>query len=519
MTLALLLTAVTGAWAEDTYTVTFKANGNTKTVENVTLPKKFSCNYKNGLGTDELDLIIQELYGLSGGCCDTNAPNSDNASVTCDIDDAYNQYIIVSAPFNGTATVTGRYIYPNKTGFNYILKINCADPNTIDVEWNAATKTGTFSMPGSDVVLTPIYSEATVLSYDESETAYASLKEAFANLQDGDCIKLDWNVTLTEQLETPTIADGADFTIDFNGYTISGDYGIYLNNVGDRLMFTDSSIGVMGGYQAGDLLGTDGSVFAFDAGRFKLGSSAAATLNEYCAVPENPWELLGGKEFTDLEGGAAANDGFTLLVDYKAIELTIGAGKFATFYGDYNTKFADGTDDNIDFYIISSVDDAHTTATVAQYNSDVVPGSFPVLVYNGTGDQQTVKLVATDDPLTIPAQMQSGAFQGTATDKTFTETDMAAKDYYVLSGGSAFAPVKGKGTIAAHKCWLEFAKNNGNARSFKIVFDNGDATGVNEVIEVNEVSDDTLYDLNGRKLNAKPTRKGVYIQNGQKVVK
>jgi hypothetical protein len=30
---------------------------------------------------------------------------------------------------------------------------------------------------------------------------------------------------------------------------------------------------------------------------------------------------------------------------------------------------------------------------------------------------------------------------------------------------------------------------------------------------------DNWYDLNGRKLNAKPTRKGVYIKNGQKVVK
>jgi hypothetical protein len=29
---------------------------------------------------------------------------------------------------------------------------------------------------------------------------------------------------------------------------------------------------------------------------------------------------------------------------------------------------------------------------------------------------------------------------------------------------------------------------------------------------------DNWYDLNGRKLQGKPTRKGVYIQNGQKVV-
>ena len=42
MTLALLLTAATGAWAEDTYTITFKANGNTKTVENVTRTLSFT---------------------------------------------------------------------------------------------------------------------------------------------------------------------------------------------------------------------------------------------------------------------------------------------------------------------------------------------------------------------------------------------------------------------------------------------------------------------------------------------
>jgi hypothetical protein len=30
---------------------------------------------------------------------------------------------------------------------------------------------------------------------------------------------------------------------------------------------------------------------------------------------------------------------------------------------------------------------------------------------------------------------------------------------------------------------------------------------------------DNYYDLNGRKLNSAPTRKGVYIKNGQKVVK
>ena len=162
MTLALLLTAVTGAWAQNTYTVQFKANGNTKTVENITLPHTFGCNWDDelGRGTGELDVIIQELYGLDGGTCASNVPESDNASVTCDMDDGDNQYIIVNAPFNGTATVTGYYFNSSLDVFNYSLEISIpgytAEP-AITVKWDPATKTGSFEMPAFDVEIAPIY--------------------------------------------------------------------------------------------------------------------------------------------------------------------------------------------------------------------------------------------------------------------------------------------------------------------------------------------------------------------------
>ena len=53
---------------------------------------------------------------------------------------------------------------------------------------------------------------------------------------------------------------------------------------------------------------------------------------------------------------------------------------------------------------------------------------------------------------------------------------------------------------------------------FSDITDESELTGVKEVIEVNEVNDDSWYDLNGRKLSGKPATKGVYIQNGRKVV-
>ena len=122
--LVLLLTAATGAWAQtETYSVKFEANGNSKTIENVTLPYTFWCDWENENG--ELDGIIKELYGLSGGYCDPNATPSasGNSNVTAG-KDGKNQYITISAPFGGTATVTGTYRYANGATMNYELTIS-----------------------------------------------------------------------------------------------------------------------------------------------------------------------------------------------------------------------------------------------------------------------------------------------------------------------------------------------------------------------------------------------------------
>ena len=121
--LALLLMAVTGAWADDTYTVQFRANGNTKTVENVVLPHQFQCsyNYENG----ELDQIIKELYGLSAGYCLGEINPCSNENVTCGVS-GYDDYITISAPFEGTATVTGTYYLDDDDGntLDYFLEIS-----------------------------------------------------------------------------------------------------------------------------------------------------------------------------------------------------------------------------------------------------------------------------------------------------------------------------------------------------------------------------------------------------------
>ena len=57
------------------------------------------------------------------------------------------------------------------------------------------------------------------------------------------------------------------------------------------------------------------------------------------------------------------------------------------------------------------------------------------------------------------------------------------------------------------------------ARRVIPVFGDGDATGIADVRSMmSELRGETWYTLDGRKLQEKPTTKGVYIQNGRKVV-
>ena len=196
-------------------------------------------------------------------------------------------------------------------------------------------------------------------------------------------------------------------------------------------------------------------------------------------------------------------------------QVEVGAGEFATFYADQNTTLDEGQ--NIGFYTISNISDDRTKANVTPINSTIIPANTPTLVYNSGNDQQTVKLKVTTDAVNLTVDYVE-QFKGTAKKHEFTADDMDAADYYALSGGKAFAPVKGAGTLGANKCWLQFPKQQTpGARQLTIVFDN-EATGI-QTSKFTKETNSEWYTIDGRKVTA-PTKKGVYIQNGQlKVVK
>jgi hypothetical protein len=388
------------------------------------------------------------------------------------------------------------------------------------VTWDATTKQATFAMPAYDVELQVVYIDATIYESDgvTEKASYASLKEAFANVQNGDVIKLDWNITLTEMLETPSGA--TNFTLDLNGYIIDGmtpDYAISLQN-SDQMTITDSSQDEKGGLKCKGLLGGQGAKFIFDGGRYTIGETTAELLNTQCQTATGSMLLARGKEFIALNGGELDDDDFMARVHYKDFELTIGAQEFTTFYLDRNIKLADETPAGVGLYTISNVNADRSEAAITALTG-VVEAGLPMLIYNDTDAEQTVTIKVTADEADAENQGITPIeyFQGTAKDREFTADDMNAADYYALNDGQTFYSVLDPGILGANQCWLEFAKQQTtSARQFTIVFEEG-TTELNE-IKNDKPTDDNLYDLYGRKLDGMPAAKGVYIMNGRKVV-
>lgn len=102
-----------------------------------------------------------------------------------------------------------------------------------------------------------------------------------------------------------------------------------------------------------------------------------------------------------------------------------------------------------------------------------------------------------------------------------TTIDGAAYDYFVLNN-EEFVKVDenpadaANKVIPAHRSWLQYTDGSYPALArMRFVFDEADAI---EALTAEDVKNGEWYDLNGRKLDNAPVRKGLYIFNGRKVV-
>ena len=155
-------------------------------------------------------------------------------------------------------------------------------------------------------------------------------------------------------------------------------------------------------------------------------------------------------------------------------------------------------------YVITALGEESATASALSYIPQGVPvllsredkGANLYLASAGSGTAPTTNLLKVASTTVQPVAYQDYALY---------------KDAFILYGG---------GTLASGKVFLalpQSSKSRSATRS--IVIDGDDTTGMSEALSVeSEESAGDWYDLQGRRLEGRPLKRGLYIHNGQKTV-
>jgi len=458
MTLALLITAVGGAWAADTYTITFSGFGNeacNKTVTDATL------EYSETFNMADVDANYTNFYDV-GGSNEYVSISQDNTQFT----------ITVKSAFEGTVKVTVYYVNGDGDEDDRRISVTCVKnaPTEPDVEvtTNAAEEgatftEATFAMPAFDA--TAEYELVRDMGY---KVAFSGVPTRARLAKDGDG-KFHFADALTFQL-----LDNIDAA---NPKDITSAEGITF---------------MVGEVEAVDF---EGNTF------YQLNKATLVPLADFLADAH-----LGNYAICAVASTGEYDGSFTSgrIELFQGYEVEVAAKEFITYYKDEPLYVED---EAAELYTIESV---NGDQAVLSDRSDAMPSNTPMLVYNKSNETKVILLIPCAEPdmaITVAPE-----FKGTLTGTTIAASTEGQTNY--AFNGKAFVFVKNAIEVGPNKAWLSVNTGVPSAR-ITLVFD--DATGVGS-IENGKLTIDNWYDLNGSKLQGMPTKKGVYILNGKKVV-
>ena len=478
MTLALLITAATGAWAQtETLLTTIESTANktftsgSKTFDNIATVtfSQLVNNDGDGWGwfrgnettitvtaaNNDVTITKVKFYCSEGSAFDEEAPFE--AIVKFEVSDNITKV-------NGTSI--GRYGVNKIEVYGYVTP---AAPG-VEVTTNAASEgatftEATFNMPAYDA--TADYELVRDMSIQMTAQVGDGTQEQprYRVKKDGNnkFIPADMEITAVPALFTVNDA------IEQKALTQTQDYIVQIYAIEAE------------GQPTGEAMTF--ATFTFEPGIYAVKAVAA--------------------QGSDYDGETALSNTFKLFQGY---EVTVGAGEYATFYKDENLYTED---EDAELYTISSVSD---TEAVLSSEINVVAAGTPMLIFNKGTEAKTFILIPTEqsaDEVEVAKE-----FRGTLEEKQMPASS-ATRDFYVCTG-KAFEWVRDAGTIAANRCWLQIGEQVAAARAMtRSIVGGGNTTNMDDVRW--QMEDGNYYDLQGRKVE-KPNRKGIYIHNGKKVI-
>ena len=201
----------------------------------------------------------------------------------------------------------------------------------------------------------------------------------------------------------------------------------------------------------------------------------------------------------------------TLTILPDKMSITIGAPGVGTYCSPYDLDFSTVTD--FKAYIATGYNSA-TGNVIVQAVKDVPAGTG--LFLKGTPGTYDVPC---GESSSYYVNMLVGVTEATtisATDGNMTNFLLSATN----TSDACFRPISSTYNLKANRAYLQIptsmVSSSAGANSVGIEFEEG-VTGIDNSLSDMD-TDAHWFTLDGRKLNGKPTQKGIYVVNGQKVV-
>lgn len=178
----------------------------------------------------------------------------------------------------------------------------------------------------------------------------------------------------------------------------------------------------------------------------------------------------------------------------------------------YDERFDLATPEGYQAYKVTTASTAGVTAEAIDY----IPKGVPVILKTTTtGISDNTMTIKLNEQTALSSISGDGAFLGVPSTSEGVNA-AAGKAFYILVGDK-FVLYEGTGTIPKHRCYLSF-NTPAASRGIDITFGEGETTGIDDMPPAT-ASDgqDRWFDMQGRRIDT-PTRQGIYIKNGNKVV-
>ena len=197
----------------------------------------------------------------------------------------------------------------------------------------------------------------------------------------------------------------------------------------------------------------------------------------------------------------------------KPLELkVVGDKSYATLYLPFDVTTAGATK----AYYIKTADNGQAQLTATGNDGTEIPANTAVVLINEDGDASTALNMASE--LNPVVSESANLLKGTLVAKSLDLSDET--NYYSLGkkdnqiGFYKFAD--GTITLGANRAYLDTTAPSSSSKGFIFIYD--DPTAIASILSGQSSANGQWYTLDGRKLNGVPTQRGIYINNGKKIV-